>query len=447
MSFFNSFFNSFISPFLPPPPPPPPPPLLWTASGLFHGSPIIITADSSHGGAISSLTWNGTQFINAQDDGREMQTALQYDWQGENNNPTEGGSLGDQPGFSSSLILGESGSGSVLTGSVQAALWHPINGNKLSDTVFNKTVQIGWDGIPNLIHDHIDIVPGSNHSFAAIEVLTAYLPPQFNKMLDLDPEKETYSALAGNLVQNPTLTNDEGHDAIVAAIDSQHALGMWSVSGVQLGATFLPSTIKIDGGWSSINNPQAGHSYEYDVFVAVGTTADVAAAIHQEWLTATIINDIDVTMYGVNPTPAEFNLQFLGAQMAAAENVGLNPTVYASEALGLVFAFGNETGSHAFATTYGPAALDDAAFAAAAANAVFGPTQTNSTPRAISDWVHNWEAFYANNGIPGNAHPSADQIDLAARGAAWGDTVGVALDSHIGLVGIGIDPHHLISAA
>src|SRR6516165_4265212 len=187
MSFFDSFFSPLLSPFLPPPPPPPPPPLLWTASGLFHGSPIIITTDSSHGGAISSLTWNGTQFINAQDNGREMQTALQYDHQGENNNPTEAGSAGDQPGFSSSLILGESGSGSVLTGSVQAALWQPINGNKLSDTVFNKTVQIGWDSIPNLIHDHIDIVPGSNHSFAAIEVLSAYLPPQFANMLNLDP--------------------------------------------------------------------------------------------------------------------------------------------------------------------------------------------------------------------------------------------------------------------
>jgi hypothetical protein len=414
-------------------------PILWTASALFHGSPIVITADSTHGGAISSLTWNGTQFINAQDNGREMQTALQYDWQGEDNNPTEGGSQSDkQPGFSSSQILSESGSGSVLTGSVQAALWHPINGNTLSDTVFNKTVQIGWDGIPNLIHDHIGIVPGSNHSFAAIEVLTAYLPPQFSNMFDLDPETGTYSALAGNLVQNPTLTNDKGHDAIVAAIDNQHALGMWAVSGVQLGATFLPSTTKINGGSSAVDNPQAGHSYEYDVFVAVGTMADVAAAIDQEWLTATIINATDVTMYGVKPTAAEFNLQFLGAQMAAAKNVGLNPTVYASEALGLTFAFGNETGSHAFATTYGPAALDDAAFAAAAADAVLGPAKTSSTPQAILDWVHYWEALYANNGIPGNAHPTAEQIDLAARGAAWGDIVGIAVDNHMGLIGIGL---------
>jgi len=281
-------------------------------------------------------------------------------------------------------------------------------------------------------------VPGSNHSFAAIEVLSAYLPPQFANMLNLDPETGAYSALAGNLVQNPTLTNDNGHDAIVAAIDSQHAIGMWSVSGLQLGTTFLPSTVKIDGGWASINNPQAGHSYGYDVFVAVGTTADVAAALHQEWLTATIINDIDVTMYGVTPTPAAFNMQFLGAQMAAANNLGLSPTVVASEALGLAFAFGNETGSQAFATTYGPAALNDAAFAAAAANAVLGPAETTGTPQAISGWVHNWEAFYANNGIPGNAHPTAEQIDLAARGAAWGDIVGVALDNHIGLVGIGI---------
>ena len=45
----------------------------------------------------------------------------------------------------------------------------------------------------------------------------------------------------------------------------------------------------------------------------------------------------------------------------------------------------------------------------------------------MENFVANWDAFYASHGIPGNATPTANQIDLAARGAAWGDMVGVAL--------------------
>jgi hypothetical protein len=42
------------------------------------------------------------------------------------------------------------------------------------------------------------------------------------------------------------------------------------------------------------------------------------------------------------------------------------------------------------------------------------------------------EGFYTSAGIPGNAIPTTDQIDLAARGAAWGDMVSVALANNLG---------------
>ena len=40
--------------------------------------------------------------------------------------------------------------------------------------------------------------------------------------------------------------------------------------------------------------------------------------------------------------------------VALATKHGLNPQVYASEALGLALAFGNESGNTAFATAFGP---------------------------------------------------------------------------------------------
>jgi hypothetical protein len=79
-------------------------------------------------------------------------------------------------------------------------------------------------------------------------------------------------------------------------------------------------------------------------------------------------------------------------------------------------------------------AAGDAAFAAAAASAIFGSAATVNTPGAIQTFVTNWEAFYTSNGIPGVASATAAQIDLAARGAAWGDAVGIALVNNLGLL-------------
>jgi hypothetical protein len=149
---------------------------------------------------------------------------------------------------------------------------------------------------------------------------------------------------------------------------------------------------------------------------------------------------VEATMYGAVGSSAEITLlatQYLPPQVAVATALGLNPIVYSSEALGLAFAAGNENGSTAFATQFGPSAMPnsvagDAAFAAAAASAVFGSAATANTPIAIEDWVSNWKAWYSANGLPNNAHPTADQVDLAARGAAWGDAVGNALTSQAG---------------
>ena len=147
-------------------------------------------------------------------------------------------------------------------------------------------------------------------------------------------------------------------------------------------------------------------------------------------------------MYDAVGSSTEITLlatHYLPPQVAVAIAFGLNPQVYASEALGLAFATGNESGSIAFAAQFGPSnsampnsVAGDAAFAAAAASAVFGSAATSNTPIAIEGWVSNWKAWYSANGLPNNAHPTADQVDLASRGAAWGDAVGSALASKAG---------------
>jgi hypothetical protein len=147
-------------------------------------------------------------------------------------------------------------------------------------------------------------------------------------------------------------------------------------------------------------------------------------------------------MYGAIGTSAEITLlatQFLPAQVALATQHGLNAQIYASEVLGLAFAFGNESGNTAFSTAFGPtspglpdSSVGDSKFAAVAANVIFGSASTANLVNVMENWVANWKAFYGSNGIPGILNASSDQVDLAARGAAWGDAVGVALANDLG---------------
>jgi hypothetical protein len=151
---------------------------------------------------------------------------------------------------------------------------------------------------------------------------------------------------------------------------------------------------------------------------------------------------VEGSMYNAVGSADEITLiatEFLPGQIANAIKYGYNPQVYACETVGLAFAFGNENGGQAFANNFGPSNkampathAGDMAFAAAAASAIFGSAANAGTPTAILNFVSNWEAFYTAHGIPGIANATASQIVQAARGAAWGDAVGVALAGSLG---------------
>src|SRR5262249_57904092 len=89
-------------------------------------------------------------------------------------------------------------------------------------------------------------------------------------------------------------------------------------------------------------------------FASSGQVSASLAQVDQSMMAAVAV---EATMYGATGTSAEIiNLttNFLPAQIANAISHGLNPQVYACEVLGLAFAFGNETGSTAFANNFGP---------------------------------------------------------------------------------------------
>ena len=130
-------------------------------------SEIVIKTTSRMAGAIESLQWDGKEFINDSDHGRELQTC----WNGnagrepiadETFNPTEAGSLDDGGGVtSSSRLLEFQARGNRLETFSQPAFWlNPTetsggkparNKTVLSHDHLRKRLVIGYKNLPHAI--------------------------------------------------------------------------------------------------------------------------------------------------------------------------------------------------------------------------------------------------------------------------------------------------------
>jgi hemolysin type calcium-binding protein len=145
--------------------------------------------------------------------------------------------------------------------------------------------------------------------------------------------------------------------------------------------------------------------------------------------------DVDLTtpalttyqkMYGVAPSSAELSVlvQFNSAQCAYGVQIQVqDPTVYVYSALGQALAEGSDTGSTAFKSTWGPIAISsDATFAVQAYANVFGVASTPAQIQHFVDQLNFYESIYTASGAFGT---DANRIDLLARGAIFGQMLGV----------------------
>jgi ELWxxDGT repeat protein len=216
---------------------------------------------------------------------------------------------------------------------------------------------------------------------------------------------------------NLTVFNGE---VLFSGVDASGQYGLWVTDGTAAGTHEL-------SGISTANSNGASLSDITSATLNLATAPPLA---------------VEGSMYNAVGSQAEVTSltnQFVPSQETNATNNGLNPVVYGCEALGLVFAFGNETGSTAFSNNFGPSnpampntTVGDAAFATAAASTIFGSASTTNLINVMESYISFWKGFFTANGVSGYATPTAAQIDLAARGTAWGDMVGVALANNLG---------------
>ena len=201
------------------------------------GSEIVITTTSRLAGAIHSLTWNGREFIDSQDHGRQLQSASNLDLCGgffnETFNPTEAGSRHDGAGSTStSRLLWISAAGRDLATVTQMAFWlrpgetsdgHPaVNTTELSNHLLQKQVRIGMPDLPHAIRYAVTFTlpADERHTKATFEALTAYMPEEFRTFHGLRVDD--------GLEPLPDQQGEQPLPVIASTADGGHALGAWS---------------------------------------------------------------------------------------------------------------------------------------------------------------------------------------------------------------------------
>lgn len=285
----------------------------WPAFGALpegnaqiHGgagdSALVITTATRLAGAIASLRWNGHEFINTSDHGRELQSACSFDntpaANGETFNPTEAGSRDDDAGTNSTSRLIELvADGNRLHTKTQMAFWLAPgersdgqlarNTNTLSDYLLTKDVTIGFGRWPQVLDYRVtfSVPTNATHVFNQFEALTGYMPPEFNHFWEFNPNTgklEPLSAGPGE-IKNPV---------VLATADGKFAMGIFSppqnqpdTSGPTYGRwNFVAEKVT---KWNCVfrvrnANGLPSGDYTYRMLVPVGTLVQVEAMLN-DW--------------------------------------------------------------------------------------------------------------------------------------------------------------------
>jgi hypothetical protein len=267
--------------------------------GTFKGSPLVVTTTARLAGAIHSLTWNGREFIDSVDHGRQLQSATNLDcgtaMKAETYNPTEAGSRDDAGGvFSTSRLLSLTAQGPELKTVTQMAFWLPPGGTSggqpakntttLSNHTVEKRVHIGHGEMANVIEYDVKfpLPTGERQTATTMEALTGYMPYDFRSFRTFDPA-------TGQIARVEAKNREQAQPLIFASPDDQFAMGIIAPErqpgGVQKAGYGI---FKFDGEkvvkWNCVyrDHDPAGLKkdfYAFRMFVVVGTLEDVRASM------------------------------------------------------------------------------------------------------------------------------------------------------------------------
>jgi hypothetical protein len=268
--------------------------------GKVGASKIRITTTSRLAGAIHSLTWNGKEFIDSFDHGRQLQSACSFNlgqpgFHAECFNPTEAGSRTDGRGnTSTSRLLKLTANGRELRTTTRMAFWlHPgqkssgkpaKNRTVLSQHLVSKHVQIGYKNLPNVIEYNVTftIPKGERHTLAQFEALTGYMPAQFSMFQKFDPQTGKLSMLDDG-------PGEQRFPVVLSTPNGKFAMGIYSPQQPAKGfenagyGRFRFAAAKVVK-WNCVFRIRDAAkvkpgNYRYRMFVIVGTRNDVRQSL------------------------------------------------------------------------------------------------------------------------------------------------------------------------
>ncbi len=267
--------------------------------GRAGASEIVISTTTRVAGAVDSLIWNGQEFIDSFDHGRQMQSASSFDCGGkffpETFNPTEAGSRADGRGEkSSSRLLRMRASDRELETTAQMAFWlapgetslgQPAKNDKvLSDHFVSKRIRIGYKDLPHAIqYDVTFTVPqGEQQHYAQFEAVTGYMPPDFSVFWKYDTANGMLSALDDG-------PGEQRFPVVLATPSGSHAMGVYSPDQPSRGFEhagygrfrFVDEQVN---KWNCVFRVRdatgiAAGQYRFRMFVIVGTLEDVKSTL------------------------------------------------------------------------------------------------------------------------------------------------------------------------
>lgn len=264
-------------------------------------SEIVITTTKRLAGAIHSLTWDGREFINSTDHGRQLQSASSFSSNGkhwaEAFNPTEAGSRADGAAANSTsrLLHAVSTSNSLQT-TTRMAFWlapgelseeHPaLNLTKLSNHLLTKRVQIGLPDLPQVVRYEVtfSLPLDERHTFAQFEALTGYMPAEFKRF-------ETFRPDSGNLESISDGPGEQKFPLVFSTESGSHAMGIYSPQQPSTGFenagygrwNFGPQQVVKWNSVFRIRNVQGitAGEFSFQNFVVVGNRDTVQQALIQ----------------------------------------------------------------------------------------------------------------------------------------------------------------------
>jgi hypothetical protein len=290
-----------------------------TLSGVAAGHPIALSTSARTASAVSSVVWNGVEFIDDHDHGRQLQSASNHGVVGqpfcaEGYNPTQAGSVNDGAGpTSTSTLTAELVAGNQLTTAGKMAFWQaPGQTNPAGCTAYNTTllsdhgvstkytlgVRVNGLWVDNLIRHDVTFTipdqPGFDFFYHQFEALTGYMPPSFSVFRSWNPASNQLNPIAAPNAEQPL-------PLIVSTPDSQFAMGVYSPGLPQAGSTsagyggFVFPGASSDAGpgtgvskWNVVyregrpnqpQNLQTQQSVTYTSYLAVGTVQQVQSAL------------------------------------------------------------------------------------------------------------------------------------------------------------------------